>query len=100
VNLKGFATFHGGLTTPEGQDYSRARGKILVMHGTADSAIPMDPFAGLADELEVVDIDHEMIAYGGAKHAFTAIGGSRYQEDADIKSWKRFTEFLVDTLKK
>ncbi len=100
ADLKGFATFHGGLKTPEGQDYSKARGKILIMHGTADSAITMDQFAGLANELEATGIDHEMITYGGAKHAFTVFGGSRYQEAADKKSWKRFTEFLADTLKK
>jgi len=33
------------------------------------------------------------------KHAFTVLGGNRYQEIADKKSWKRFTEFLTDTLK-
>jgi len=100
VDLKGFATFHGGLKTPEGQDYSKARGKILIMHGTADSAISMDQFAGLANALEAEGIDHEMITYGRAKHAFTVFGGSRYQEAADTKSWKRFTEFLSETLNK
>jgi dienelactone hydrolase len=99
ADLKGFATFHGGLKTPEGQDYSIAPGKILIMHGTADSAIPMDQFAGLANELEAAGIDHEMVTYGGAKHAFTVFGGSRYQEAADMKSWNRFTEFLAETLK-
>jgi dienelactone hydrolase len=98
--LKGFVTFHGGLKTPEGQDYSRAQGNILIMHGTADSAITMNQFAELAKELEVAGIDHEMITYGGAQHAFTVFGGSRYQEAADMKSWKRFTAFLADTLKK
>ena len=100
ADLKGFATFHGGLKTPEGQDYSKAQGKILIMHGTADSAITMEQFSGLANELEAAEIDHEMITYGGAKHAFTVFGGNRYQEAADKKSWKRFTEFLADTLKK
>ena len=100
VNLEGFATFHGGLKTPQGQDYSKSRGKILIMHGTADSAITIDQFAGLANELEAAGINHEMITYGGAKHAFTVFGGNRYQKAADMKSWKRFTEFLADTLKK
>jgi len=99
ADLKGFATFHGGLKTPDGQDYSKARGHILILHGTADSAIPMDQFAGLANALETAGIDHEMITYGGAKHAFTVFGSSRYQEAADKKSWKRFTEFLGATLK-
>ena len=99
ADLKGFATFHGGLKTPQGQDYSKTRGKILIMHGSADTAIPMDQFADLAQELESAGAAHEMITYGGAQHAFTVFGGGRYQEIADKKSWKRFTEFLADTLK-
>ena len=97
ANLKGFATFHGGLKTPQGQDYSKARGKILILHGTADKAITMDQFADLAKQLEAAGIDHEMITYGGARHAFTVFGGSRYQEAADKKSWERFTLFLENT---
>jgi dienelactone hydrolase len=98
-DLKGFATFHGGLKTPEGQNYTKTRGAILIMHGSADTAITMDQFAGLAKELESAGIAHEMITYSGAPHAFTVFGGNRYQEAADKKSWKRFTEFLEETLK-
>jgi dienelactone hydrolase len=99
-DLKGFVTFHGGLKTPEGQDYSKTRGKILVLHGTADKAITMDQFAELAKELEAAGVAHEMITYGGARHAFTVFGGNRYQEEADQKSWKRFIEFLTQTLER
>jgi dienelactone hydrolase len=100
ADLKGFATFHGGLKTPPGQDYANTREAILVMHGSADSAITMDQFAALAQELESAGIAHEMITYGGAQHAFTVFGGKRYQETADKKSWERFQEFLADKLKK
>jgi dienelactone hydrolase len=99
ADLKGFATFHGGLKTPAGQNYAKTRGEILIMHGSADSAITMDQFADLAQELESAGIAHEMITYGGAQHAFTVFGGNRYQEAADKKSWKRFQEFLADKLK-
>jgi dienelactone hydrolase len=99
ADLKGFATFHGGLKTPPGQNYTNTRGKILIMHGSADTAITMDQFADLAKELEAAGVAHEMLTYGGAQHAFTVFGGKRYQETADKKSWKRFTEFLADTLK-
>ena len=98
ADLKGFVTFHGGLKTPEGQDYSRTKGKLLVLHGTADSAITMDQFAALANELEAQGVAHEMITYSGAPHAFTVFGSSRYREDADKKSWQRFSEFLSATL--
>jgi len=99
ADLKGFATFHGGLKTPEGQSYAKTQGKILIMHGSADAVITMDQFADLAKELETAGVDHEMITYSGAKHAFSVFGTDRYQKEADKKSWKRFTEFLADTLK-
>ena len=98
AELRGFATFHGGLGTPEGQDYSSTRGQVLVMHGTADSAITMEDFAALATELEKAGVRHEMITYSGAPHAFTVFGSDRYREDADAKSWARFSEFLQATL--
>ena len=94
ADLKGFVTFHGGLSTPAGQDYSKTKGKLLILHGTADTNITMDQFAKLAIELEEKGISHEMITYGGAPHGFTVFGSNRYREDADKKSWKRFTEFL------
>ena len=99
ADVKGFATFHGGLSTPQGQDYSKAKGKFLIMHGTADSNITMADFAALAGELEKYGVANEMITYGGAPHAFTVFGESRYREDADQKSWQRFVEYLAATLR-
>ena len=96
ADLKGFASFHGGLKTPEGQSYQDTNGKILVMHGTADTAISMGDFAGLATELESAGVKHEMVTYSGAPHAFTVFGSERYREEADLKSWKLFSEFLAE----
>lgn len=98
ADLKGFVSFHGGLSIPEGQDYSKTKGKLLVLHGSADSSVTMDQFAKLTVELEEKGIPHEMITYSGAPHAFTMFGSARYREDADKKSWKRFTAFLAETL--
>lgn len=97
--LKGFATFHGGLGTPEGQNYSAVSGPVLVMHGTADSAIPMSQFADLATKLEAEKVAHEMVTYSGAPHAFTVFGSERYHQEADEKSWALFTLFLADKTK-
>lgn len=96
--LKGHVTFHGGLSTPPNQDYTKTKGKILVFHGSADSAITMVDFANLAMELEHTGIAHEMISYGGAPHAFTVFGSDRYREEADKQSWQRFIRFLEETL--
>jgi dienelactone hydrolase len=99
AEMKGFAMFHGGLSTPEGQDYSKAKGPVLVMHGTADANITMQDFADLAVSLEQSGVDHEMITYSGAPHAFTVYGSKRYHAEADRKSWHRFLGFLADNLK-
>lgn len=99
AELKGFVAFHGGLTTPEGQDYAQTKGKLLILHGTADTSVTMEHFAWLAAALEEKGVSHEMITYGGAPHAFTVFGTDRYREDADKKSWRRFGEFLSETLK-
>ena len=98
VDLKGFVTFHGGLAIPAGQDYAKTKGKLLILHGTADTSVTMEQFAKLAMELEEKGVVHEMITYGGAPHAFTVFGSNRYRADADKKSWQRFTEFLRETL--
>jgi len=98
ANVKGFATFHGGLATPEGQDYSKAKGSYLILHGGADTNITMTDFANLANALEQQGLKYEMITYGGAPHAFTVFGTDRYREDADRKSWQRFVDYLEETL--
>lgn len=98
ADLKGFVSFHGGLETPAGQNYTGARGKLLILHGSADAVVPIEQLATLAKELEAARVPNEMITYGGADHAFSVFGGERYQEAADKKSWKRFQEFLTETL--
>jgi dienelactone hydrolase len=96
--LQGFATFHGGLSTPEGQDYSATTAKLLIMHGSADTAISLNDFAGLGAELESAGVSHEMITYSGAPHAFTVFDSESYREEADRQSWKRFAAFLDEQL--
>ncbi len=99
ADLKGFATFHGGLKTPQGQDYANTKGEVLVMHGSADTAITMDQFAALTNQLEQAGVKHQMVTYSGAPHAFTVFGSARYREDADRKSWALFGQFLKEKLR-
>ena len=96
--LKGHASFHGGLTTPEGQNYKKVNGSIIIFHGTADTAVSMQEFADLAVELENNKVSHEMLTYSGATHAFSVFGSPRYRKEADEKSWARFTAFLAEKL--
>ena len=98
ADLKGWASFHGGLALPEGQDYSKTKGEILVLHGSADGHVTMEHFSKLVEDLEKAGVPHEMITYGGAPHGWTVFGSDAYREDADKKSWRRFSEFLEETL--
>jgi len=95
AQLKGFATFHGGLGLPEGQDYSKVSGEYLIMHSTGDG---MEPFAALANDLEEAGVGSQMVTYSGAPHGWTVFGGRKYREKQDKQSWKLFITFLKDVL--
>ena len=40
--MTGFVSFHGGLKTPKGQNYSETTGSILILHGSVDPVSGMD----------------------------------------------------------
>lgn len=86
MNDKKFVSFHGGLKTPDNQNYKNSVGHVLVFHGSADKVVTMNEFADLANELEAAGVSHEMITYSKAPHAFTVFGSARYNEKADKKS--------------
>lgn len=95
ADLKGWATFHGGLGLPEGQDYSKVSGEYLIMHSITDG---MTPFAELAEGLEKAGVGAQLICYTGAPHGWTVFGSDRYREKQDKESWKLFSEFLKEVL--
>ena len=49
--MTGFVSFHGGLKTPEGQNYSETTGAILILHGSVDPVAGMDDVTNLMKEL-------------------------------------------------
>ncbi len=93
-NVKGYATFHGSLATPKGQEWQNPDAPILIAHGGADSMISLDDVATLGRELEDVDATYEIEIYSGAPHAFTVFGTGAYQARADQKSWAAFEDLL------
>jgi dienelactone hydrolase len=97
-DIAGYATFHGGLSTPEGQQYGKDTAPIFIAHGGADTSITMDHVADLAKRLEAAGVTYEIEVYSGAPHAFTVFGSDRYRKIADEKSWATFTEFLKTNL--
>jgi dienelactone hydrolase len=94
ADLQGFVSFHGGLTTPDDQDYSQVKGPILILHGSKDRVAPMSDVAELAEALDKAEADFSMDIYGGGRHAFTVWSGDRYSEQADLASWSALKAFL------
>lgn len=92
----GFATFHGGLSTPEGQGWDGDEPPVLVLHGGADTSITMEDVATLSSEMEAAGNAYRIEVYSGAPHAFTVFGSERYREEADTESWQAFSDFLGD----
>jgi dienelactone hydrolase len=103
ADIDGFVSFHGGLATPEGQDYSQTKGAILILHGGDDPVAPMTQVAALADELNASAVAYDMEIYGGARHSFTVWGAdrdsSRYDAKADLQSWEALLTFLDKQLR-
>jgi len=98
ADIAGYATFHGGLSTPEGQSYPKDTPPLLIAHGGADTSITMDHVTALSKELEATGVSYEIQVYSGAPHAFTVIGSPRYRKVADEQSWDAFADFLKSNL--
>ena len=93
-DLDGFVSFHGGLTTPEGQDYTQTKGEILVLHGSADPVSGMDDLASLLQQLQEAEVVHNAEIFGGARHSFTIEGSRDFDAAAERKSWDALMRFL------
>jgi len=93
---KGYATFHGGLSTPEGQAWDGDEAPVLVMHGGADTSITMQDVADFATELEAAGNTYAIEVYSNAPHAFTVFGSDRYDARADKASWEASSTFLAE----
>jgi dienelactone hydrolase len=74
--MKGFVNFHGGLKTPERQNYSETTGAILILLGSVDPVSDMDYVTNLVNEINDFEIQHEVYIYGRVRHTLT-INGSR-----------------------
>ncbi len=97
ADVAGFVSFHGGLGTPEGQDYSATDAPVMMFHGSADPVSGMGDLAALLDELQAAGVPHGAEVFGGARHSFTVYGSDDYDLTADSESWEGLQEFLAET---
>ncbi len=106
LELKGVASFHGGLDFPNQDDYKNIKAKVLVMHGAIDPYIKTEDIANFQKGMNEAGIDYQFISYSGAVHAFTQkhVGtdiktGAAYNEVADKRSFQAMKTFFEENLK-
>lgn len=97
-DVAAYSSFHGGLATPEGQNYPQTTPPIFIAHGGADENVSLDEVTTLMETLEAAEITYEASIYSGAPHAFSVFGSDRHQARADERSWTSFTQWLNNVL--
>ncbi len=103
ADVLGTVTFHGTLDNPTPADAKNIRGKVLVLHGADDPAVPRAAVLALEDELTKAGVDWEVDLYANTVHAFTQpeagndkSKGVAYNPEADRRSWQRMKDFLAE----
>lgn len=94
--MAGFVSFHGGLATPDGQDYSATEAPVLVLHGSADP-VPgsrMADLAALMETLQEAGVPHHARIFGGARHSFTVESSNDWDPQANSGAEAALLEFL------
>jgi len=103
AQLVGVVSFHGGLGTPNPEDAKNIKGKVLVLHGADDPAVPPDQVMAFQDEMRKGGVDWYFVSYGGAVHSFTnpdsgsdPSKGAAYNGKADKRSWEAMKLFFAE----
>lgn len=103
-NLKGVASFHGGLDTDHPAKPWKIKARIISFSGDADPMIGADKVAAFRKEMEGAGANYRVVIYPGAKHAFSNPEADElgkkfnlpiaYNAEADKDSWEQAKVFL------
>jgi dienelactone hydrolase len=109
-SLKGVVSFHGSLNTEQPAKAGKLKARMLVLTGEADPFVPAEQVEAFKKEMDAAKADYKVIAYPGAKHAFTSKGADElgekfklplaYNADADQKSWAEMQAFFKEIFAK
>ena len=110
TDLRGVASFHGGLNAVKPAQPRSVKAKILVLHGRADKFITPEQIEAFKQEMKSAGVDFRFISYPGATHSFTNPEATElgkkfnmpiaYNAEADRKSWGVLKEFLKNIFSK
>lgn len=107
LNVKGVASFHGGL----GKDASRPAApittKVLICHGADDPFVSKEEITAFQQEMRDTKADWQMIYYANSVHSFTNpeagsdnSKGAAYNPVAAKRSFEHLQLFLNEVLKR
>jgi dienelactone hydrolase len=104
VDLKGVASFHGGLAAVQPAQPGGVKAKILVLHGADDKFTTPEQIDSFKEEMKSAGADFQFISYPGAMHSFTNPDADRYGKkfklplgynaEADKESWEELQRFF------
>jgi dienelactone hydrolase len=104
ADLRGVASFHGKLGTPEPAKEIKPR--VIVFHGKDDKFVPEPEVRAFEAEMKAAKANYEIVEFDGAVHSFTVkeagddpSKGMAYNENADKNSWTQLVKFLSDVFK-
>ncbi|MBK8100719.1 MAG: dienelactone hydrolase family protein [Planctomycetes bacterium] len=104
--VRGVASFHGNLTSPQPAAAGAVAAKVIVFHG-ADDAWVNPGLPGFEKEMREAKADWQLVSFGGAVHSFTVkeagndkSQGMAYDAKADARSWSMLLAFLAECLAK
>lgn len=105
-DLKGVASFHGGLHTDNPAKAGKIKARIISFSGDADPMIGADKVAAFRKEMDNAGVNYRVVIYPGAKHAFSNPAADElgkkfnmpiaYDAKADKDSWEQAKVFLRD----
>ncbi len=91
--------YYGGLI-PTLRDKAATMPPTLILHGEADTIIPVSEAHDLDDALTTANRPHEMHLYPGVDHGFNFHSrGTRYDQNAADDAWQRALDFLTRSMK-
>lgn len=103
ADVLGVVSFHGGLDTPHPEDAKQIKGRVLALHGGADTFVTPEQVRAFEQEMTQAHVNYQLIIYPGAVHSFTVFDagtdpskGMAYNEEADHQSWEAMTRFLQE----
>jgi len=89
-----------GLSRPEATVTltSGIRGRVLILTGSDDHAVPDADREAIAAALQTAGVDHEIVVYPGTPHGFLCDRRDTYDTDAADDAWRRTETVLATAL--